>query len=533
MAIRVLCIAVLLSAASGASHEKPLVLGQTMLAGSTDCTSGSTGWALTSHGIAEKLFTVDSQGQIVGQVAKSVKKLDKFSWEVTLKSGYHFSEGTPVTAKLVADALTRLNEVNSGAQASLGKMTITPLDDLKLKIQSERATPIMESVLAEWAFAVHLKKGTEYFYTGPYAVLTFAAGDKFDLVPNPHYPRASERDPLTIKKFSDGQSLATAMGKKEIDMAFHLPVDSLPTLRSTDGVSVKSFLVGYQYMMWHNIRRSPLSDLKVRKAVDIALDRNELTQELRGGKGTRSFFPENTPYYLADTTLHADKDEAAKLLDEAGWKTNAAGKREKNGQPLTVRVVAYPQRPGLVTMQPVIKRNLEALGFTVDAKVTDGSSWDELDKIMADKDYDLLMWAQHSLPAGDPQFFINHFFRSDGGGNYAGLSSSSVDSLIDDLSHAEGASRVSAASNAHKAILDQVPVSVLCTPSWHVGLGSRLADYEPYGADYYIVHGDFGLTPVATPPDESEPTSDTANGAIPVTFNGLVLAILLFLGTIC
>merc|ERR1719199_224262 len=89
---------------------------------------------------------------------------------------------------------------------------------------------------------------------------------------------------------------------------------------------------------------------------------------------------------------------------------------------LSVKLVAYPQRPGLPIMQPVIAEQLTALGITVNSVTTSAESWDELDKIMADKDFDLLMWAQHTLPAGDPAWFLNAFFRTDGGNNQAGFS---------------------------------------------------------------------------------------------------------------
>jgi len=533
MAFQLVWIALLVSAASGTNlKHKPLAAGQTFLAGSANPTEGSTGWALTSHGISEKLFTVDSAGVIVSQVARSVKKHDKFSWEVNLKADYKFSDGTPVTAKLVADALTQLNQNNSGAKASLGEMTMTPLDDLRLKIQSERATPVMDAVLAEWPFVVYLEKDGNFFFTGPYAIETFVKGAKIELIPNPHYPRASERNLLVIKKFADGQSLASALEAGQLDMAFHLPVESLPTLRQTNDVIVKSFPVGYQYMMWYNTRRPQLSDLRVRKALDIAIDRHELTQEVRGGSATRSFFPYNTPYYLRDAQLHADRSGAASLLDEAGWLKNANGIREKDGTPLSLDLVAYPQRPGLVTIQPVIERTLAALGIVVKTKVTSGTSWDELDQITSSNDFDLLLWAQHTLPAGDPQFFINMFFRTGSKSNHAGLASADVDGLIDALSHAgAGADRVSAASEAHRAVLEQVPVSILMTPSWHVGLSSRLAQYEPWGSDYYVFHASFGLgAEQTTSPGPTE--SDDVNDASRVTLGGLSVAGLLLAASV-
>ena len=83
-------LALLLALAVGANaaDDDQVVVGQTFMAGAIDPTSGSTGWALTSHGISEKLFTVDKDGNIVGQVADSVERVSDNVWEVTLKDGY-------------------------------------------------------------------------------------------------------------------------------------------------------------------------------------------------------------------------------------------------------------------------------------------------------------------------------------------------------------------------------------------------------------------------------------------------------------
>jgi peptide/nickel transport system substrate-binding protein len=502
MSAPLVCIAMLFSAAYGA----PLVISQSFLAGSFDPTSGSTGWALTSHGISENLFTVNSNGVIVGQVAECVTQLDVLSWEVTLKADHYFSDGTPVTPTNVAAALQELNTENSNAQGSLGTMTVTALEGLKLKIQSTRATPDMASVLAEYPFVIYRKSGDNFIFTGPYAVAKFVKDEKIELIPNTYYPRAGERSSLTIKKLG-GEAAASSIEAGELDMAFHIPVDTLPALRQSSDITVKSFLSGYQYMMHYNMRKSPLSDLKVRKAIDIALSRDALTQSTQGGRATRSFFPANTPYYLEEADLHPDKSGAEKLLDEAGWVLDG-GIRKKDGAALTLRLVAYPQRPGLVMMQPVVKTTLESLGITVTSITTSAENWDELDTIMCqpymniencELGWDLLMWAQHTMPAGDPQMFLNKFFRTDAGSNYAALASAEIDGLLDALSVAEvGDKRVTAAAAAHRAILAEVPVSILQTPSWHVAVHARLTDYTPWGSDYYVIRNDFGLQPLVS-----------------------------------
>jgi len=71
-----------LAVGARAADDDQVVVGQTFMAGAIDPTSGSTGWALTSHGISEKLFTVDKDGEIVGQVAESVERVSDNVWEV-------------------------------------------------------------------------------------------------------------------------------------------------------------------------------------------------------------------------------------------------------------------------------------------------------------------------------------------------------------------------------------------------------------------------------------------------------------------
>jgi peptide/nickel transport system substrate-binding protein len=363
-------------------------------------------------------------------------------------------------------------------------------------------------------------------------VSTFTEDVRFELVPNTYYPQASDRPPLTINRVSNGTQAVTDLIAGTLDMAFHIPVSETSRVTSNSGTTLQSFNAGYQYMMWHNIRRAPCSNLNVRQAIDLALDRTGMTTAVGAGSATRNFFPSNTPYYVSelDTNLGGDATAAGALLDTAGYTLNSTGTRvDSNGNPLSLTLVAYPQRPSLVASQPTVAANLRDLGIVVTEVVTSANSWDELDTLMAAYNYDLLMWAQHTLPAGDPQFFINAFFRTGAGNNHAGLTSPTIDSLIDDLAEAEGeADRVAATEAAETGILDQAPVSILFTPVWYVGLGSRMANYEPYGSDYYVIHADVGLPSMGQ--QSCEPASNpTSSGAERMMFGGLSIVSLLLM----
>jgi peptide/nickel transport system substrate-binding protein len=544
--------AALLSLAAGVSaQQKPLAISQTFFPGSTDPMVGSTGWSLTSFGVCEKLFTVNREGQVVPQMAEKVTRNSKFEWVVTIKPNNKFSNGVTVTAQHVADALTALNRGQQSARSSLGNMTMTVLDSARVKIVSTQAVPVMDATLAEWAFPIFLKSGDSYIFSGPYAISKFVKDEKLELTPNAFYPRAAERSTILVRKSQGGAWLASLLANNTLDMAFNLPVGELqkydphsrthssrtgtrtrtrartkvglPCSLRDKGFTIKSFPVGYQYMMWYNMKRPALSDVRVRKALEMALDRNKLVQATRGGIPTKSLFPANTPHGLKNEDVNPDARGAARMLDDAGWVKGAGGKRAKDGVPLAVRIVAYAQRPDLVTMLPVVASEFEALGLTVTQTATPGSSWEELDAITESDDYDMLLWAQHTLPAGDPQFFMNMFFRKmnqdkANTNNHALVDSPEIEALIDALSHAEAGDRVPATALAHQAIIDLVPVSALMTPMWHVGLSQRLSSYEPWGSDYYMIRADFGLPtsgdmtfddlskPMATPPPRGTPS---------------------------
>jgi len=499
----------------------PLVVGQTFLAGSVDPTLDSNGWSLTSHGVAEKLFTVDQSGEIIGQVAESVEKISSFVWDVTLKTEYKFSDGTPVTAQHVADALEELNTVNPSALASLGEFNTTVMDDSTVRITSEIETHVMSAVLAEWVFAMYLKKDDGSFvFTGPYVIENFGE-DQIDLIPNAYYPDHEARIKITLKKFADGAALAEGVKNKEVDIAFHLPIDSLEELRKV-GVYIRSFEVGYHYMMFHNTET--LTDVNVRKAIDLAIDRSALSQALKGGTATRSLFPDNSPYFLDETDQQFGDAEAAEaLLETAGWTLNSNGKRVNSaGDLLSVHLVAYPHRPDLGTMQPIIAASLEDIGFTVETTLT-GDDWDETQTIIDDRSFDLLLWAQHTLPAGDPLWFLSSFFGTEGGNNHARIQSETVDALLAALAVAEDHDvRVASTFSTHSEILTEVPVSNLLTPYWHVGLSERVKDYEPWGSDYYVIRADLRVSmEVPTKPDTP---SDAGNRPVLLDYGKAMMA---------
>ncbi len=466
-----------------------VVVGQTFLAPGLDPAKGSGGWALVSHGIAENLFTVGRDGRVTPLLAEKAVRTDDTTWEITLKGGRRFSDGSEVTAAKVAEALNRTGAENPQARASVGRITFDASGQLTVRAVSEKPSPVMPSVLAEWAFPVYTMTDKGPLFTGPWQVTSFEADKQITMAANPSYPDAATRPDILLRKFANGQSLALAVQSGEVDLGFNLPSEALPQLARTPGVTVKSFPVSYQYMAWMNTSRPALSDVRVRRALDLAIDRNLLAQAINGGKPATGAFAADYPF-ASTAPRPFDAQKAAALLDEAGWRLDG-GVRKKDGQALALDVLAYPQRPDLVTILPVLKSELAKLGIEARTRVADNISGP-----VKEGSFDLALWAQHTAPAGDPAFFLNLFLRSGGANNFARYSSPQLDAVLDRFATVtDPAERAKLAREAEAIVFADAPVSYLLTPVWHVGLSKKLASYEPWGSDYYVLRPDLKAAP--------------------------------------
>jgi peptide/nickel transport system substrate-binding protein len=117
-----------------------------------------------------------------------------------------------------------------------------------------------------------------------------------------------------------------------------------------------------------------LSDLKVRQAISMAIDREGIAAPYgRGGKLTTNILAEPSFYASPDNAFDYNPQKAAQLLDEAGWvDSNSDGVREKDG--VELRLVFQTSIQALrQAAQEQVKKDLEAIGFAVELKQIDSS----------------------------------------------------------------------------------------------------------------------------------------------------------------
>ena len=472
-----------------AGSDEPIYIGVTSIVKSMDPTDSSVPWSLTSHGVSETLYTQNEEGNLVTRFVESLEQVDELTWELTLIEGLKFSDGSDVDAEAVAACMNEIMQNNELATASAGVITFTATDTYSLTLETERETKIMSSVLCEWTNIIYKEVGDgEYVFTGPYMIENLDVGVSLEMTPNPYYDdQADERSDVTLLVFQDTASMQQAFESGEIDMAFTVTPEIAATLED-EGFTVKTIDAGYQYFSIVNLQNEPLDDDNVRQAINLAINREDMVTALNGGSVATGIFAH---YYsfAGEVEVEYDLEEAASLLEESGWELNEDGYREKDGEVLSLQLVTYASRPDLTTLMQLAASNLNDLGIEVTTEIVDS-----IDTTAAAGEYDLIFYAQHSAPTGEPVYFLSMFLRTGESKNFNGYSSDEVDSLLDTMGTLElGDERDELAKEIQEIVYEDLPILYLVDPEWYIAVSDRLADYQPYCGDYFVVNDTLGL----------------------------------------
>ncbi|NJL45184.1 MAG: peptide ABC transporter substrate-binding protein [Leptolyngbyaceae cyanobacterium SM2_3_12] len=224
--------------------------------------------------------------------------------------------------------------------------------------------------------------------TGPYQVVGFESGTVV-FEPNPHYWNglpAFKRVELLggIAPYAAARDVLRA-GTADFAQNLQVEAEALQDLERSDpkghvtnlfGSQVERIMVNFAHpfaLTDEGERSSPkiphpyFSDLRVRQAINLAIDRNTIAQELYGPSGTPTaeLLVAPTMYDSPAVTAEYDLTKAKALLDEAGWTdTNGDGIRDKDGVAMEVLFQAAIN-PVRQSTQAIVSESLQELGIDV------------------------------------------------------------------------------------------------------------------------------------------------------------------------
>ncbi|MCE0497402.1 MAG: ABC transporter substrate-binding protein [Methylacidiphilales bacterium] len=346
------------------------------------------------HLIYDNLVYLDNKGNIQPWLAKSwTISPDGKTYTFYLRDDVTFSDGTPFDAEAVRVNLARIRD--PATKSPLATAMIAPYVDGKVidkyTFQANLREPYSPFlyVLAQSPMGLVSPRQIEEapkslqekpIGTGPFVVekytrlqgVTFVRREDYHWAP----PFIQHDGPAYLQRIEvsfipEAMVRYASLDADQFDLTMDAPPQDAAVIRANPNLVLASRIMAGNPMRGPtlNTQREPFNDVRVRRALACAIDREGITRMMGFGEyqPKTDFLASNTPYYdpTAQGILHYDMAEANRLLDEAGWTgRDSSGYRTKDGKRLTAEVLmTQSATPSLVII--AIQSDARKIGMEI------------------------------------------------------------------------------------------------------------------------------------------------------------------------
>ncbi len=290
-------------------------------------------YVYTWSSVFEGLTKIDSSGNLKPLLATSWKSIDQLTWEIELRKGVKFSNGRPFDASAVVNTVRFLTSDESSIHLVSRMMfflkSARAVDTHKVEISTHVPTPLLPRFLTMlYALEpVYLNEvGLDVFSrnpvaTGPFDVERIAPTKIFLKSFNESWRKPKVRR-LEIIAIPDSSVRTFSLISGEIDIAVQIGPEETLAIKSRGGNEViwrDPETWGYHFL---TIEDSPLMNVKVREALNLAIDRDSIIKSLLYDSTIPANQPAPPPVYGYNEDLPPidyDPERAKQLLIEAGY----------------------------------------------------------------------------------------------------------------------------------------------------------------------------------------------------------------------
>ncbi|QGZ52123.1 ABC transporter substrate-binding protein [Streptomyces sp. QHH-9511] len=367
---------------------------------------------------------------------------DGMTYTYKLRKGVKFSDGAPFSAKDVVFTYRtvldpRTNNPSRTELDALKDVKAVGEDTVVFTLKYPYAPFAERTVLAiapeHIAAEQDVNTGsftTRPIGTGPYILTDWSKGEKLSFKANPTYwGGAPQVKKFTMAIIKDDDVRATRLRSGDLDRAILPP--NLAAGFKNDPAKKTYAATTYDYRTVTLPTHNPVTgDTAVRRALDIAVDRQAMVDQILEGAGRPAYgpVPTDSPWFAKGTERRHDLAGAKKILDEAGWKPGPDGIRVKNG----VRA-EFP----LWYLSGDKLRQDHALAYASDAKKagiavkTQGGTWEVIEPRMK-TDAVLAGGGSPGDPDFDQYLLLKSSLGGDGFNNMAWYDNKTVDRALED-----------------------------------------------------------------------------------------------------
>ena len=449
----------------------------------------------------------------------------KYAWSnggktitFTIRQGVKWNDGTPFTA---ADVAYTYNLMKKNASINLGGLTISSVstsgDTVTLTFPTAQYTNL-ENIAGVGIVPEHIwgKAGNPATFsdpkpvgTGPYMLGSFTS-QGFTLVKNPHYwqPSKVKVTKVYFPAYTSNTGALSALFSGQIDWTGNYIPGLKKNFVDTDPAHHHYYeAANGDESLEPNLTKWPLSDLAVRKAVSLAVNRTTLGAEGEAGlenpvtNATGLTLPAfqawAAPVASMTVSAQANAASAEKVLEAAGYKKGSNGYFQKNGKTVAFTIISPSAYTDMAEVDSIAAQELRAAGIDATFQGLSVNAWTQ---DVADGNFDMTEhWSNGGIsPFAEYNGWLNSALAtSSATGDYERLKDPALDA---DLSKLAGAATVSQQAQMlvplEKYVAANLPIIPLETA----------AEWFEYNSQHFVGW------PTQSNPYESGQPSGTNNG---------------------
>jgi peptide/nickel transport system substrate-binding protein len=367
------------------------------------------------HNVVEGLVRIDRNGKIIPALAKDYKiSKDGKEYTFVLKKGVKFHDGKPFDGEDVKFTFERLMDPKNTIAhpeyyKDIDSVQMVESHTVKIKLKNVNAMFLFnlarpDSIIVNKQAVDKIKSAP--VGTGPFKFMEWVRGDhitldKFD---KSHWKGIPYLDKITFKFIGDPSAQIASLKAGDIDViAYDVSPENALLLEKDPKFKVLNGYTTTKVILSINNSRKPFNDVRVRRAIAHAIDRNSLIEGAMSGYGIPigSHMDPGNPYYLDLTSVYPyDPQKAKQLLKESGY---------GDGFEAIIKLperYAYARRTG-----EIIADMLSQVGIKLKIELTEWGQW--IDRVFKNADYDLTVIG-HAEPF-DINIYANpkYYFRYD------------------------------------------------------------------------------------------------------------------------
>lgn len=369
-----------------------------------------------------------------------------------IRQGVTFTDGTPLTAQVFKDTFDRILNPDTGATvaASLigGIQSTSAPDEYTFVIELVApSAPFLRNLTSQGylqplSMSAIEKFGDDYgrnpVGAGPFIFKEWTTGQSITLVRNEdfNWPQRNAQnqgkaypEQIVYKFITDAQTMLAALDSGSIDVAMGVaPKDVQKYRNNPDFYVLEADRQGLGLFLEMNVEDELLADLNVRKAINMAINKEAIIKAVLNGEGSPAYGPIPSTIFGYDPNVEnyghkLNQEEAVSLLEDAGFTKNSKGIMEKDGKELSFELTTMGQYNQAAQM---VQAMLKDVGINLNIQSMEAGT---LIEKVSQGEYDLSFLA---YSYSDPDILYLLFHSSQIGGlNHSRVKNAELDELLE------------------------------------------------------------------------------------------------------